>query len=52
MQTGFDGSACDACKVKKEGLMRCARCKKFYYCSEKCQKADWKAGHKGSCVAA
>lgn len=28
----------------------CGRCKKMYYCSANCQKADWKA-HKNFCVA-
>jgi len=27
----------------------CTRCKAVYYCSRKCQKEDWKRGHKKEC---
>ena len=31
---------------------RCKRCKSADYCSEKCQRKDWKAGHKQKCMEA
>lgn len=27
----------------------CSACKSVYYCSQECQKVDWKAGHKSRC---
>lgn len=33
-------------------LRKCASCQIVAYCSEKCQRADWKAGHKKTCQAA
>ena len=30
-------------------LLRCSRCKIFYYCSKDCQAKDWKRGHKRFC---
>jgi MYND finger len=30
-------------------LRRCAQCSVFSYCSEACQKAHWKQGHKADC---
>jgi hypothetical protein len=44
--------ACDACYlVEKEPrtFRKCSRCSRAYYCSEACQKADWKNGHKLWC---
>ena len=33
-------------------LLRCTGCKQVYYCSKRCQKADWnKGGHKHVCGA-
>lgn len=37
---------CQICS--KQATKFCTGCKKVYYCSEKCQKADWK-NHKQSC---
>lgn len=38
------------CKMcGREASERCAKCKKVYYCSEKCQKTDWKF-HKSNCI--
>ncbi|KAJ7613534.1 hypothetical protein FB45DRAFT_268020 [Roridomyces roridus] len=28
---------------------RCSGCQAFYYCSRRCQKVDWKAGHRTFC---
>ncbi|PIL27076.1 hypothetical protein GSI_10215 [Ganoderma sinense ZZ0214-1] len=43
--------ACDKCKKRAAGdvkLLKCARCKTALYCSQACQKGDWKA-HKLQC---
>ncbi|KAI9022058.1 hypothetical protein DFJ74DRAFT_110528 [Hyaloraphidium curvatum] len=46
--------ACPSCDTPNRGagtpLLRCSRCKKARYCSQKCQQAHWKA-HKGGCRA-
>ncbi|XP_012722721.2 N-lysine methyltransferase SMYD2 isoform X1 [Fundulus heteroclitus] len=44
------GSRCDFCFTRKEGLARCGKCKKGFYCNAKCQKGDW-AMHKLECSA-
>ncbi|EXJ91678.1 hypothetical protein A1O3_00228 [Capronia epimyces CBS 606.96] len=38
---------CAACR-KTTNLKRCAKCKTTQYCSQECQKTDWKE-HKKSC---
>ena len=47
------GDCCDCCHKKEDDglkLMKCSRCMKGYYCSEKCQKKSWKVyGHKEYC---
>ncbi|KAJ3284390.1 hypothetical protein HDU76_008307 [Blyttiomyces sp. JEL0837] len=51
------GAVCDGCKKrtnnanggKASKLQQCARCRRFWYCSQECQRADWKAGHRKSC---
>jgi len=48
------GESCDHCKkTRKElglkHLKACSRCKRAYYCSEDCQKEQWRAGHKEYC---
>jgi len=35
---------------KKEGNLRCNRCKAAFYCSKECQVQDWKS-HKAICNA-
>ncbi|KAL3935603.1 MAG: hypothetical protein SGBAC_008912 [Bacillariaceae sp.] len=42
----------DQCQVcGKEGKVhRCSRCKIARYCSIECQKSDWKAGHRKTCL--
>lgn len=42
---------CGAAMCSKDGTLRCSRCKNQYYCSPKCQKADWKT-HKPTCTKA
>ena len=44
--------ACAVCDkgVHGEKLLKCGICKKIYYCSKACQKADWKE-HKSQCQA-
>ncbi|ORY63669.1 hypothetical protein BCR35DRAFT_334780 [Leucosporidium creatinivorum] len=40
--------------AKKERFMRCSGCKQAYYCSHKCQLADWsntQSSHKQECSA-
>lgn len=41
------GPVCGVCGGK--GSKTCSRCLKAYYCSESCQKEDWKT-HKQGCV--
>mmetsp|Transcript_11697 Transcript_11697/g.19214 ORF Transcript_11697/g.19214 Transcript_11697/m.19214 type:complete len:354 (+) Transcript_11697:3-1064(+) len=42
-------SPCDSEKCKQDGAhLRCGKCKCVYYCSQKCQKDDWKR-HKTDC---
>lgn len=49
------GAKCDCCGKKRGdvegGLFRCTCCKKAYYCSETCQKTNWRAGHRHACRA-
>ena len=43
---------CNFCQSHShEKMMVCARCTVAKYCSRKCQKADWKSGHKAVCVS-
>lgn len=48
------GKECDCChkttqEVGMVNLLLCTRCKMAYYCSEACQKKQWRAGHKHAC---
>jgi hypothetical protein len=40
---------CGNAGCKLERLFRCAGCKVVWYCSQDCQRADWKAKHKKEC---
>lgn len=41
---------CASCfKKSVKELKHCAGCKSVYYCSQACQKADWKLTHKKEC---
>ncbi|KAJ7677691.1 hypothetical protein DFH06DRAFT_558786 [Mycena polygramma] len=35
---------------RKRDLMCCSSCKQQWYCSKRCQSADWKDGHRESCA--
>ncbi|KAI0344353.1 hypothetical protein BDW22DRAFT_1392825 [Trametopsis cervina] len=40
----------DICTVcMEDSTLTCSRCKTVRYCGQKCQKQDWKAGHKLAC---
>lgn len=49
-----DDSRCHGCQKGSEALSaplkRCAACGKAYYCSQDCQKKDWKK-HKPTCLS-
>jgi hypothetical protein len=46
---------CAACgqdaTLLAEKMQRCDKCLGTYYCGRVCQKRDWQAGHKLTCVA-
>ena len=46
---------CDFCKKSesqlKKKVLTCSRCKGAFYCSQECQKKDWKKGHKRVCTS-
>ena len=43
------GDKCDCCGKQNVKLFTCARCKMTYYCSQECQKTNWKNGHNKAC---
>lgn len=49
------GNRCDTCDKTRDELpdlqrlLRCARCRRAYYCSKECQRLQWKRGHKQHC---
>ncbi|XP_035473825.2 N-lysine methyltransferase SMYD2-B [Scophthalmus maximus] len=44
------GCYCESCFTRKNGLAKCGKCHKAFYCNVKCQKGDW-AMHKLECSA-
>ena len=42
--------ACAQCEARSPSLSACSACLKVSYCSTACQRAHWKAGHKGACA--
>ena len=46
---GGSKSKCHVCGVASSNLLRCGRCKAVWYCSEECQKKDWRK-HKKMCT--
>ncbi|KAI1897235.1 hypothetical protein AGOR_G00081190 [Albula goreensis] len=44
------GAHCEFCFTRKEGLSKCGKCKKAFYCNVDCQKGDWSM-HKLECSA-
>ncbi|THU99101.1 hypothetical protein K435DRAFT_777092 [Dendrothele bispora CBS 962.96] len=42
---------CYKCEKSTEDLKKCGKCKAVWYCSEQCQRADWK-NHKPICNSA
>lgn len=43
------GWLCIRCLAHKPDLKACGACKRVRYCSERCQKVDWKCLHKDHC---
>jgi len=41
---------CKECGVASDHLKLCGQCQSVFYCSEACQRVDWKWGHKNGCV--
>ena len=39
---------CCVCGIKASAV--CNACKGLWYCGRRCQKADWKLGHRGECT--
>ncbi|KAF1975406.1 hypothetical protein BU23DRAFT_503303 [Bimuria novae-zelandiae CBS 107.79] len=43
------GDLCFRCFSPLDDILKCSGCRRAYYCSEKCQKSDWKLVHKNHC---
>ncbi len=44
-----DINICHNKECSEVGVRRCSKCKQAWYCSENCQRSDWKNGHKKKC---
>lgn len=42
---------CSYAGCEQDGTLRCSRCKRSWYCSQACQKKDWKFHKANVCVA-
>lgn len=40
---------CNFCCLQSDNLCRCTGCFSVRYCSRRCQKKDWKRGHRSFC---
>jgi len=40
---------CNKVETEPGEFQKCSRCNVVYYCSRKCQKKDWKRGHREKC---
>ncbi|KAJ7629074.1 hypothetical protein FB45DRAFT_48308 [Roridomyces roridus] len=45
-----DNVDCNVLSIKSD-FRRCSCCSSVYYCSQKCQRRDWKRGHRRTCAA-
>ena len=45
----IQGNLCFRCFSPSGDILKCSGCKRAYYCSDKCQKLDWKIMHKNHC---
>ena len=43
------GYLCFRCFGPSSDILKCSACKRAYYCSKQCQKADWSIMHKHHC---
>jgi splicing suppressor protein 51 len=43
------GILCFRCFDPCPKILKCASCRRAGYCSQECQKLDWRAGHKHQC---
>ncbi|KAJ6498229.1 hypothetical protein DFH09DRAFT_1376205 [Mycena vulgaris] len=49
LRRACDNLECDAI-LMDDALRRCTACQSAFYCSQPCQAADWKAGHRKLCA--
>ena len=47
----MDCGKCQSIETKESPFRQCSRCKSVRYCSDTCQRSDWKS-HKPACAAA
>uniref|UniRef100_A0A8C9SD82 [histone H3]-lysine(4) N-trimethyltransferase n=1 Tax=Scleropages formosus TaxID=113540 RepID=A0A8C9SD82_SCLFO len=50
LTVGERGGHCEGCLSRREGLSKCGKCKKAFYCNVDCQRGDWSM-HKLECSA-